>query len=485
MSELSKQVAHGAVWMVMARWVVRLMGLGSVVVLARLLDPEDFGVAAVAGAFMGIIEGLSHFDPTKALVQRKGLDEGHFETAWTLAFTRGAILFVLMVASAPVLASFMDDDRLKNVVFALALIPLLKGLQSPKIVVYEKSLNFSRVSVILVTTKLASLMTTVSVAIIYESYWALVLGQVVSVSVGLILTYILAPFFPRFSFSRWRDLFSFGVWVTLSSMVSTLSRGMDNFLIGRFLQLSSAGLYFMVRQISALPSAEIVQPLQNVLFPTFSQVADRPDQLRRLAVEVVSVLSSIGLATSIGFALIAEQFVPIVLGEKWLSIVSFMEILLPVLGFQAVFSVGSIVALSTGRTKELFWNSLWYAMVRVPLFVVGLLVWGLEGAIWGVAISGAIFCALQYRLLRLVLGIGLGQLFYSILRPILASMFMIAGVSALAFLLSEGEYSISVVLLLKILTGGIVFMLTHFGLWLLMKRPSGIERRIAQAIERF
>ena len=122
MTDATQRIVAGAGWLYSYRWIERLLDLLSIVVLARILSPDDFGVVAIAASFVTIIEGLAAFDVNKALIRMRDESRELYDTAWTLSALRGIVSALCMVAVAPLLT----DSRLETVLFVLLWISVVK-----------------------------------------------------------------------------------------------------------------------------------------------------------------------------------------------------------------------------------------------------------------------------------------------------------------------------------------------------------------------
>jgi PST family polysaccharide transporter len=482
-SGTARRVATGVSWVYGYRWLERLLDLVAIVVLARLLSPEDFGLVAIAASFVSIIEGLSAFDVNKALIRTRDEDTALYDTAWTLSALRGLVSATCLVAVAP----FLADPRLQAVLYALALSPLLGGLSNPRFVMFERDLVFSRLAALTLGARLASFGVTLLVAFAYRSYWALVLGLLTGTVVSLLLSYALRPYRPKISVARLSDIFAFSGWLSLTSIVTTLSMETDRIIVGKLLGIADAGLYYMTQRVGVLPTRELISPLQRVLFPSFSELADDPLRLRRAVTESINVLGSLSLPAGCGFALVANDFVPLALGPQWTTIVPLLTILVPYLGFRGTLSMTLPCVMALGRTRLLFGVSLAYALVHLPAFVAGTALFGLTGAIVSIVAAGAYYWSLNIWLLKKTLGISLRDVGAQIGRPLLGVALMTVAIglvdAATALdLFSKGGSWPS--LATKIVLGVAVFGGVSYGAWRLQGRPAGIERRLLQLISR-
>ena len=327
----SSRITRGAGWIYTYRWLDRLLGFVSVVVVARILSPEDFGLFAIAASYVAILEGLSEFDVNSALIRTRDEHRSLYDSAWTLSVVRGMVSALLMVSVAP----FVVDPRVTTALYVLAASPLLTGLSNPRFVMFERDLNYSRLAVLTIAARLVSLSLTLFVAFAYRSYWALVAGMVGHSLTSMLMTYALRPYRPRLSFGRFSDIFAFSGWMSLTTMVTTLSMQTDRIIVGRLLGISDAGSYYMTQRVGVVPTGELVSPLRRILFPSFSEIAQDRPQLRRAVCESIGILGSLSLPAGVGFALVANDFVPLVLGDRWIDIVPLLRILVPFLGFRA------------------------------------------------------------------------------------------------------------------------------------------------------
>jgi PST family polysaccharide transporter len=483
MSDTATRVATGAGWLYGYRWLDRLLAFVSIVVLARILAPEDFGLVAIAASYVAIIEGLSDFDVNSALIRTRDEHSDLYDSAWTLSVLRGIVSALLMVG----LAAFVADARISTLVYALAVSPILIGLSNPRFVMFERDLVYSRLAIVTLTARIASFSVTLFVAIVYRSYWALILGMLVNSLTSMVLTYVLKPYRPRFSVRRFADIFAFSGWMSLTTMVTTLSMQTDRIIVWRLIGIAEAGSYFMTQRVAAAPTAELIGPLRRILFPSFSEMVRDPARLRRAVCESIGILGSLSLPAAVGFALLANDFVPIVLGETWVPIVPLLLVLVPFLGFRATLSMALPCVMALGRTRLLFNVSVVYAFVHLPVFIAGAAAFGLPGAIWGIVVAGVFYSYLNAWMLRQTLGVTAGEILSQLRRPVSAVLVMIGAVlavdatSPIDLFSPEGSW---LSLAVKLGLGGGVFCAAQFLLWRFEGRPPGIEGRLLQLVSR-
>jgi PST family polysaccharide transporter len=482
-SDASRRFAAGATWLYGHRGVERLLDFAATVVLARILSPEDFGLVAIAASVVAIVEGLSAFDVNRALIRTRDDDRALYDTAWTLSALRGLAAALVMLA----VASLVADARVGAVLSVMALGPLVGGLANPRFVAFERDLVYSRLAALTLVARVASVAATLLVAVLYRSYWALVIGLLVGTATSTVLSYALRPYRPRPTLARSSELAAFSGWLSLATVVTTLSMETDRIIVGGLLGIAEAGLYFMTVSVGALPTRELVSPLQRMLFPSFSDLASERERLRRAAVESVNVLGSLSLAAGCGFALVANDFVPLALGGQWRPIVPLLVVLVPYLGLRATLSMALPCVMALGRTRLLAGVSLAYAVVHLPVFVAGTALFGLRGAVGAIVTAGVLYSYMNAWMLRRTLDVTLGEILGQLRRPLVAAVLMAAAVLALGaasppvFFSSEGSW---ISLVLKVAVGAAAYAAALFAQWHREGRPAGIERRLIQLISR-
>ena len=288
---------------------------------------------------------------------------------------------------------------------------------------------------------------------------------------------------PRWTLSRAKDIFAFSGWMSLTTLVTTLAMETDKIIIGRLISVADAGLYFMTQRSGALPTREIISPLQRILFPSFSEIAGDRRRLRRVVTESINVLGSLSLPAGCGFALVAAEVVPLALGVKWTPIVPLLMVLVPFLGFRGTLSTALPCVMALNETRMLFQVSVVYALVHIPLFVAGTVYYGLMGAVGSIVLAGFFYTYLNAWMLHRTLGITVMDILRALRRPLVATALMVLAVWALP-LPSEPTETLGQVLnlVVKVTMGVVVFGVAQLGQWQLEGRPSGIEQRFLQVL---
>lgn len=460
----------------------RAANLLMTVILARLLVPHDFGLVALGTSLLTILLAITDLSLANALIHRQDAEAADYDTAFTLGAIRGAILALTMIGGGAAMAQIYGDGRLFAICAGLAIRPLLSGLTSPYYIGYAKELRFGVVARTESIDFTAQLVVAVAVALLTQSYWAIVAGAVAASVADIIAAYWVAPYRPRLTLGRWKRILSFSVWVTLTQTISVVGMRFDNFVAGGVLGIARFGAYSVGNNMSAMVTQSAVVPLERVLFPGFAKIADDRARLAAAFQKAQTCLIAIGLPVGVGFALTAEPFVYLVLGPRWGIAALVIECIAPVLGLQMLFGPSTALAFALGETRRLFNRNLVMLAVRVPIVLAGLLLFGLPGLLAARIVSGTIMSLLNMLLVKALIGVGALAQIRVAWRSLVSGAVMAAAVLALRGVLpplaDPGRAALWLAMMIP--AGALAYGLAHFGLWLASGRPQGgIEHEIA------
>ena len=326
---LSQRVARGGVWVFALRMISRGLALARIVVLARLLSPNDFGLMGIALLTISILETFSQTGFRAALVQKKEDIEAYLDTAWTVSVIRGVILFFMLFLITPHTAHFFDAPSATPIIRLIGLSILLRGFTNIGVVYFQKEFEFNRELFYQLGGDLAELAVTVPLAFILRSVWALVFGALAGGFVSLIMSYVLHPYRPsiRFEREKFEDLFNFGKWILCSYVLTFLLVQGDDIFVGKLLGVTALGFYQMAYSISNLPATEITEGISRVTFPAYSKLQDNLPRLREAYLRVLHLTTFLSFPVAGMIFILAPHVTEIFLGEKWMPMVPAMQAL--------------------------------------------------------------------------------------------------------------------------------------------------------------
>jgi lipopolysaccharide exporter len=483
---IKSRLAKGTFWITVTRAATNLLGLMSTIVLARLLMPADFGLVAIATTMLAILSTVTELSLSHALIQHSNPTDEHFHTAWSLNMARAIVISAVVVAAAYPTALIYDEPRLTGVIVALGLTVALNGATNPKLVIFQRGLDFRQNLYLVVSSKVAGFLVAVAIAVIYRSYWALVAGSIASQVSTLAVSYMLKPFRPRIMWKYARDLFSFSSWLTLSQVIKTLNWRFDQLLIGGILGRTSLGYYTVGERLASLPTREATTPLTQTLFPAFSALKHDKARLRRAYGSAQPLISAIALPVAFGWALVADPMVRLVIGEKWLPAVVVVQFIACVAGIGSLNSAVMPLALAMGEPRKLFYRDAAYFLLRMPLIVIGMYEGGLLGMLYARTVTVSIYALVNMQFVKRLLGIPVWTQIMQNLRSILATAIMAIVVMLVRPHTGGGTDTAS--LMIKIATlasiGALTYVAAILLLWKAASCPDGPEREVLRAVQK-
>ena len=480
MPKAKPNIIHGAFLAVAMRWTDRLIGLISTVILARILVPADFGIIATASIVIALADVLLEMGVYMVLMQTKNPTPAHYDTAWTIRFIQTLIMTVVVLLAAPLAADYFNNPALTPVIRILAFTFLLEGLENIWIITLQKDQQYTRDFRFMFSKRFAGFIITVAGAIIYESYWALVAGTLGGRLTGVILSYVMDRRRPHFSLEKFREIFTLSQWVWVRSVASFFQGRLHQIVVASRESSAVMGTYSLAGQISAMPTTELLAPLNRVLFPAFVKVKDNLAELKRVFLLAQSVQALVGIPAGVGLTLVANEAVTLLLGAKWLPAVPLVETLALMGCFTSITASGFYVLSTLGKFKIIAA----YAWIQVAIFaLLAYLIFPQAGAQevaeLRLALAGVGLISFTLFLRRELPGLRVTEMLDSVARPAIGAIAMALTVRAIAPYLT---LSLLPSLALKVTIGGLAYAAVVLLAWQLSGKRKGAESYL---IEKF
>ncbi|MDD5330463.1 MAG: lipopolysaccharide biosynthesis protein [Sulfuricella sp.] len=477
---VSSGIMRGTAWMMLLRLAERSVGLVSTLILARMLAPADFGLVAMAMAVVAMTELMGAFGFDTALIQRRDAKRAHYDTAWTfnILFAVGAALLLLLLAFPA--AGFYREPRLQGILPILAMGALVQGFENIGTVAFRKELDFRREFWFVLSKRLATFGVTMALALMFRSYWALVGGVVTGKLFSVWISYRLHPYRPRFTLAARQDLFHFSKWLFFSNLVLFLQNKSADFILGRTVGAYGLGIYNVAFEIAALPSTELISPLNRVAFPAYSRLAEDLPELRRKFLEVFGVIALISFPVATGLACVAAPAVLVLLGNKWVEAIPLLRVLTIAGLIGALQSNLHLMIVALGKPKANTLVSTATLIVSLPIFVAASLRYGAVGAAWAFLVFSIVGLGTLHFVFFRLSGVQAGAYAATLWRPILSSAALALAVMAAERMFDGafGQAGNALKLAMLVLVGALAYAVTILAAWRLSGRPDSAEKMI-------
>ncbi len=466
-AELKSRTLRGGAFAMGAEAVEFFLRLGSLVVLARLLLPEHFGLIAMVTALTSIAERFKDLGLSIATVQRERITHEQVSTLFWVNALAGVVLVLVVAALAWPIARFYDEPRLFAVTLAIASSFFWSGITVQHQALLRRQMKFSRIALIQVGSSALSVVVAIVLALLDFGYWALVAREVsrgVFMALGSWLFMPWIPGAPARS-EGIRSMLVFGGDVTAFNLVAFLASSLDQILIGKLFGATPLGLYRQGVNLVLAPIVQLTYPVNSVAESALSRLQGEPEKYRRYYVRILGTLSLATMPLAAFLAVFAEEIVRVALGPKWLAAAEFFRILAFAAFLRPAMSTPGFVMVTQGKSRRYFWWGLWGSVVLAALVAAGSH-WGPVGVAWAQVVS-------TYLLLLPTLywglkdtPIGLGDFAAAVYRPLLASIAMAAALYALKQVSLLAGHPLA-----TLLGGAVLAIPLYFGTWLLM--PGG------------
>ena len=399
MGDLKGRSIRGVAVTLGAQALKFFIGLGSTMVLARLLTPKDYGVLAMVGVITGFVGVLRDGGLSIATIQRADINEAQISTLFWINAALGLVLAVIVAALSPVVAWFYNDRSLTWVTLAMAVPFVLGGLTVQHQALLQRQMRFRAMAGI----EIAALVISAGVGILASAagwgYWALA---------TMAITFSLANAILVLLFCRWkpgppvrgsgvRPMLKFGGVLTLSSFFDSLGGSADKLLLGKFYAAEALGIYTRAQTLMLQPLTQFMPAVQKVALPAMSRLAEKPEKLRRVFLDLLQVTAFACSFMTVYLVTSADWLVWVFLGPQWLEAADILRLLAApalVIPLNTLCVVSLMV--QSKSTALMRWGVLKNAFIVFAVFV-GLL-WGAKGVAAALSIVslGILMTALNF-----------------------------------------------------------------------------------------
>lgn len=471
---LLQQTARGAGWIIAWRAVTRGLGFISILFLARLLVPADFGLVALAASFAQAIDTLVDLGVQDAVVRAHTPSREFYDTAFTVNAIRGVTTAILLIVTAWPVASFFGEPRLSNILFAFAASVLIGAFENIGIADFRRNFAFQSEFQLWVFPRVAQVIVTITLALLWPSYWALVAGILTTRVLRNISGYMMHPYRPRFTLTAWRQIFSYSLWTWLIGMVNLIRSRVTVLTIGRMLNPTLVGVYSLGAELAALPETELVEPLCRVSFSSFAATQRSGTGVAETYLRIIASTLAITLPAGVGMMITANALVALAFGPKWLDATPVVEVLAISGLFNVVGRISGTLFSAYAYLRSMFGIAAVMLCIQLSLVFVLVWQWGILGAAVAsavaVVIEQTIYCWLTFRRLHL----HISDLLRRIWRCLLATAVMAAVLAVTSPGRQPGPVSV-IGLLVTCASGAAVYIVVLATAWFWSGRPAGAE----------
>lgn len=326
-SNIKSKTLSSLIWKFAERCGAQLIQFVVQIVLARLLTPADYGLIGLITVFLTIALVFAQSGLGQALVQRKEINDTEFSTVFHFSFLFSIILYIILFFCSPLIAGFYKEPTLTNVIRVLGLTVIVGAINSVQQAYVQKTMQFKRFFYSTLSGTLVSAGVGIGMAYAGFGVWALVGQQLSNQIVNMIVLWFTLKWKPKrvFSVSSAKSLFSYGWKLLCSSLLDTIYNNMYSLIIGKFYSSSDLGYYNRGKQFPILVIQNINTAIESVMFPVLSDVQDDKQRLKAMVRRTLVMSTFIIFPCMAGLAAIAKPLTILMLTDKWLPAVPFIQ----------------------------------------------------------------------------------------------------------------------------------------------------------------
>lgn len=459
---LRKKSLIGLKWNTFSAIISFALQTTQLIVLSRLFDPNIFGLMGMLFIVIKFSNIFIDLGISNAIIQSKKISIKDLSSLYFLNIFLGLFLAILLYFSSGLIASLFKEIILEEYFRWLAIMYFFVPFGQQYRAIFQKKMKFEIPVKIEVFSNSFAILITIFLAFLNYELYAIVFGQLIN---AFLKTTLLVYFGRKeykpiwyFNFKEVKQYLSFGLYQTGEGVLNYVNTNIDGISIGRILGATALGIYDLSYNIIIIPSTRINPILSRVFFPAFSLIQNDIEKLKRNFYKLLKILNLINFPIFIGLFLLAEPFVFVVFGEKWVESIEVLKVLCGVGLLRSLGNPISSLVYASGKAKRIFTFNIYKILIQVPLILVGAHLGGIIGVAWTFLGLQILFAGFNYfYLIEHVLGPSYREYLDTFREPTIWSLIMAIGVLITKIFLFD--YSSIVILISSISIGTIIYII--------------------------
>lgn len=447
---LKKQATNGIKWTFLSTSIKTILQIVQLIILARFLSAEDFGLVAIVMVVIGFSQLFMDMGISNAIIHKQHITEIQLSSLYWLNIFSGFIISSIVFLMAPMVSSFYNEIAITPLLQLLSLSFLINSMGNQYRILLRKKLKFNVLAKVEILGGIGAFFCAVTLAIqgfgayslVYATLVNVIISNTILVAIGLQLHR------PRFVYhhNEITSFFTFGLYQMGQNSIVYFNNQFDVILIGKLLGTEALGIYSLTKQLVMRPTQLINPIITNVTFPIMAKIQDDLPRLKSIYLKIINYLSSINFPIYILMAILASSLVPLILGEKWINTIGIFQILSFYALIRSSTSPAGSLLLSRGRADIGFWWSIGEFSLMPPIIYIGSH-WGITGVSFGLLLFQIIMLLPNwYFIVKKMCNASLVEYFYAQFQPLLPTLLSIGIVHFLIISSIELVPSIKIIL---------------------------------------
>lgn len=431
----SKKVLTNLIWRFLERSGAQIVSFVVEIILARLLCPEDYGTVALVMVFISILQTFVDSGFGNALIQKKDADDVDFSTVFYFNIASCILLYLIMFVAAPFIAKFYEIPQLTPIVRVISLKLIIAGVRNVQQAYVSKQMMFKKFFYATAAGTIGAAIVGIAMAYMGFGVWALVAQQLLNLLLSTITLWVSVKWRPKllFSFQRLKGLLSYGWKLLAVSLINNLYNEGRQLVIGKVYTPGDLALYNRGRKFPDLFVKNINTSIDSVLFPALSNAQDNKEAVKAMTRRAIRISSYIMAPFMVGLALVAKPLVTLLLTEKWIECVPFMQVFCMAFLIRPISSANLNAMKAMGRSDLFLKIDIIKIIIGIILLIITIS-FGPLAVAYGFLASGVLGMFVNVQPNKELLDYGFFEQIKDLLNPIVPIAAMIVATYVAGFL---------------------------------------------------
>ncbi len=427
---LGQKIRTGVQWLLLGNVGGEILQFSFGIALARLLVPADFGMIVTIQILTGFVGMLAAGGMGQSLIRAKTVELREFDGVFTLQLAVGLAIYAAFYGIAPWFADYFENPLYRDLLRVSALSFVLRSFSFVRIAWLAREMAFGKRAIVGFVSGTCTGAASVTMAALGMGVWSLTLSGLVGAIIANVLYFFITPLRVRFCFDR--DVFGkhsrYGFQVTAGDVLSHLKVDSINLIISKLAGPASLGIFNKADSLVRISNRLIVPPTSHTVFRAMSMVQDDLDTTKYLFFRMIALLFVYIGPCLVGLWWVAEAFIEVVYGMKWLPAAEPLRVLI-VVGFIRVIFIpcGLVLSAQDRLTQKIMVDA-----IGLVLAVAGSLIglrWGLTGVAWGLVVSHLIYTVCLYAAVTRIISARVRDLLRSVAPALLLNSILFASLA--------------------------------------------------------
>ena len=436
-----KAAISGAKWTTLSTIVLTLLQFGQVTVLARILTPTEFGLVGMVTILINLFNIFSDLGVSNAIIYKQEDDRKKLSSLYWLNIFFGILLCIILILSKNVIIAYYNEPRLERIITLSSIIFLINPIGQQFQFLFQKEFQFETIGKIEILAGILGTITAIYLALNDFKEFSMIYGLIVTATVKSLSLFVLGC-------KRWRPLLyfklsdikehlKFGLYTVGDNFLNFFSTNLGNIIIGGALGAKALGFYTLAYQLVIFPISKLNPIITKVAFPVFSKIGGDKVNLKSGYLNVMDIISSINFPLLVGLLVTSDSIIPIVYGSGWEVTIQLVKLLCIVGILRSLGNPLGSLLMSQGRADLGFKLNLITLLLQLPVLYIGAKVFGIYGVATGFITVQFINIILNFRMVSLIIGSWINDLFQRVYMQLIISAVMGVGVYILGSFFSS------------------------------------------------